>query len=75
MAEVAPELVTHDRKRQLSTVRYEAINVMLLNEFLKEHRKVEKLQATVADPEAQLQKLSAQIEMETPAMRLAVESR
>jgi Chaperone of endosialidase len=40
VAAVAPDLVTHDDKGQLSTVRYEAVNAMLLNEFLKEHRKV-----------------------------------
>jgi len=49
--------------------------VMLLNEFLKEHRKVEKLEAAVADLSAQLQKVSAQIEIKTPAMRVAVENR
>jgi hypothetical protein len=49
VAEVAPDLVTHDVKGQLSTVRYETVNALLLNEFLKEHRKVEKLEATVAD--------------------------
>jgi hypothetical protein len=47
VAKVNPDLVTHDAKGQLSTVRYEAVNAMLLNEFLKEHRKVEKLEVTV----------------------------
>jgi len=41
VAAVNRDLVTHDAKGQLSTVRYEAVNAMLLNEFLKEHRKVE----------------------------------
>jgi uncharacterized coiled-coil protein SlyX len=49
VAEVAPNLVTHDAKGQLSTVRYEAVNAMLLNEFLKEHKKVEEQQATIAE--------------------------
>ena len=49
--------------------------IMLLNEFLKEHRKVEKLEAAVADLSAQLQKVSAQIEIKTPAMRVAAENR
>ena len=57
------------------TVRYEQVNAMLLNEFLKEHRKVEKLEATVADLAAQLQKISARVEMNTPAMRVAAENR
>jgi uncharacterized coiled-coil protein SlyX len=41
VAQVNPDLVTHDAKGELSTVRYEAVNAMLLNEFLKEHRTVE----------------------------------
>ena len=36
-----PALVLHDDKHQIYTVRYEAVNAMLLNEFLKQHRKVE----------------------------------
>ena len=38
---VDPELVTRNDKGEAETVRYEAVNAMLLNEFLKEHRKVE----------------------------------
>jgi hypothetical protein len=45
---VNPDLVALDRDGKPYTVRYEAVNAMLLNEFLKEHRKVEKLEATVA---------------------------
>jgi hypothetical protein len=48
---------------------------MLLNEFLKEHRKVEKLEATVADVAAQLQKISAQVKVNAPAIRVAAENR
>ena len=36
-----PDLVTHDAKGELSTVRYEVVNAMLLNEFLKEHHRVQ----------------------------------
>lgn len=36
-----PALVLHDDQHQIYTVRYEAVNAMLLNEFLKEHRQVE----------------------------------
>src|SRR5438552_2166209 len=46
VAKVNPDLVTHDAKGELSTVRYEAVNAMLLNEFLKEHRTVQE-QATM----------------------------
>ncbi|PYK77816.1 MAG: hypothetical protein DME38_12770, partial [Verrucomicrobia bacterium] len=38
---VNPELVIHDEQGKPFTVRYEAVNAMLLNEFLKEHRRVE----------------------------------
>ena len=43
---------------------------MLLNEFLKEHRKVEKLEATVADLASQLQKITAQVEMNSSVARV-----
>ena len=50
--EISPDLVTHGADGQLSSVRYDAVSAMLLNEFLKEHRKVEELtkdfQAAVA---------------------------
>ena len=45
VAEVNPDLVVRDKNGEIYTVRYEAVNAMLLNEFLKEHRKVEQLQA------------------------------
>ncbi len=44
---VDPDLVARDKQGKPYTVRYEAVNAMLLNEFLKEHRKVEELEATV----------------------------
>ncbi len=44
---VNPDLVTRDADRKLYTVRYDAVNAMLLNEFLKEHRKVEEQEATI----------------------------
>ena len=44
---VNPDLVGRDEEGKVNTVRYEAINAMLLNEFLKEHQKVEQLQAMV----------------------------
>ena len=45
---VNPELVGRDEKGKVYSVRYDAVNAMLLNEFLKEHRKVEKLETSVA---------------------------
>jgi len=46
---VCPDLVVRDQDGNITTVRYEAVNAMLLNEFLKERRAVEKLGATVAE--------------------------
>jgi hypothetical protein len=70
---VNPDLVARDEQGKPYTVRYEAVNAMLLNEFLKEHRKNEEQQAMIARLEEQvealtagLQKVSAQIEMSRP---------
>jgi hypothetical protein len=70
VAEINPDLVVRDENGEIYTVRYDAVNAMLLNEFLKEHRKVQKLEATVAslaaqlkEQAAQIQKVTAQIEM------------
>jgi len=52
---VNPDLVVKDAEGKVYTVRYEAVNAMLLNEFLKEHKKVEQLQATVAQQEKDFQ--------------------
>jgi endosialidase-like protein len=49
---VNPNLVSRDRDGKPYTVRYEAVNAMLLNEFLKEHRTVQELKSTVATHEA-----------------------
>jgi len=48
VAEVNPDLVVRDAKGEVYTVRYEAVNAMLLNEFLKEHRKVEQQETTIS---------------------------
>ena len=78
VAKVNPELVVRDDDGEIYTVRYEAVNAMLLNEFLKEHRKVEQLtknfEAKIAHQQKQiealtagLQKVSAQLEASKPA--------
>ena len=75
---VNPDLVTRSRdKSKVEGVRYEAINAMMLNEFLKEHRTVEELKkeiaaltATVKEQAAQIQKVSAQVEMSKPAAKV-----
>jgi hypothetical protein len=64
---VNPDLVARDDHGKPYTVRYEAVNAMLLNEFLKEHRTVEKQQATIAQLKAadakQEEKISALTEL------------
>jgi hypothetical protein len=76
VARVYPDLVVRDKNGEIYTVRYDAVNAMLLNEFLKEHGKVEEqektiaelksgmtaLAATVKEQAAQIQKVSAQLE-------------
>jgi len=52
---VNPDLVARDAGGRVNTVRYEAVNAMLLNEFLKEHREVEALKATAAQQQQELQ--------------------
>src|SRR4029453_14047900 len=47
VAQMHPGLVVRDENGEIYTVRYEAVNAMLLNEFLKEHRQVQELQADV----------------------------
>jgi len=68
--QVDPELVTHNDKGEAETVRYDAVNAMLLNEFLKEHKTVQQQGQTIARLEKQLetvtatlQKVSAQLEL------------
>src|SRR4026208_18165 len=64
---VNADLVVRDAKGKVYTVRYDAVNAMLLNEFLKEHRKVEQLEKQVEKLTAGLQKVSAQIEVSKTA--------
>jgi hypothetical protein len=49
VAEVNPDLVVRDESGEIYTVRYDAVNAMLLNEFLKEHKKVEDQQETIVE--------------------------
>jgi hypothetical protein len=49
VATVNPDLVARDEEGKIVTVRYQAVNTMLLNEFLKEHKKVEEQQASIAE--------------------------
>jgi hypothetical protein len=56
---VNPDLVARDAKGKLYTVRYEAVNAMLLNEFLKEHRKVEEQSRKVEKQEATISQFTS----------------
>ena len=76
VAQVAPELAVRDREGKISNYRRDAINAMLLNEFLKEHDIVQELKSTVVRQQEQidmltagLQKVSAQLELSKPASR------
>ncbi|MFL6513677.1 MAG: tail fiber domain-containing protein, partial [Chthoniobacterales bacterium] len=62
VAKINPDLVVRDREGKIFTVRYEAVNAMLLNEFLKEHHKVENLETTIARQEDQIAKLGTLLE-------------
>lgn len=86
VAAVNPDLVVKHNDGEVSTVRYEQVNAMLLNEFLKEHNKVEQLQNTVAQQQKgmevltaqlkeqaqQIQKVSAQLQVNKPAPQVVV---
>jgi hypothetical protein len=64
---INPDLVVRDKEGNAYSVRYDAVNAMLLNEFLKEHRKVERLEKQIDALAAGLQKVSAQLEASKPA--------
>ena len=75
---VNPALVARDEQGKVYTVRYEAVNAMLLNEFLKEHRKVQHLESGLAQQQKQiesltatLQKVSAQLETNSREPQIA----
>ncbi len=70
VAKVNPDLVVRDAEGKVNTVRYEAVNAMLLNEFLKEHRKVQELEKQIEALTATVQKVSHQLEMNRTAPQL-----
>ncbi len=88
VAKVNPDLVTPDSEGKPETVRYEAVNAMLLNEFLKEHRKVQEqasaigelkdeiasLTQTVKQQTTQIQKVTTELESTKAAGRLVADS-
>ena len=86
---VNPDLVVRDKERKPYSVRYDQVNAMLLNEFLKEHRKVEEQQAIIAqlkkemetvvarlnDQESKIQRVSDHMQMDKPNARIVVSGR
>src|SRR5882724_8544911 len=78
VAKVNPDLVERDEEGKPYTVRYDAVNAMLLNEFLKAHAKLQQQQATIEKQQKQiqalttgLQKVSDQLELKMPSLRTA----
>jgi len=85
---VNPDLVARDQQGKPYSVRYEAVNAMLLNEFLKEHRRVESLEKAMAEQRKenaamramlneqveQIQKVRAQLELNKAAPQTVLNS-
>ena len=65
-----PDLLARDHDGKVNTVRYEAVNAMLLNEFLKEHRKVQELEKQIEALTTGLQKVNDQLELTKTAPQL-----
>jgi len=72
VAEVSPDLVVRDKQGEIYTVRYEAVNAMLLNEFLKEHRKVEAQESKIKEQRCKVQEQEATITQLTKDFRATV---
>ena len=82
VAKMNPDLVVRDRKGEIYSVRYEAVNAMLLNEFLKEHRTVQEqqkeidaLRAELKEQRALIEKVSDKVELDKPAPRTVLNNR
>jgi len=71
---VNPDLIVHDKDGKPYSVRYEQVNAMLLNEFLKEHRKVEKLEAAVAKQQKDFQTTATQQQEQIEALTAGLQT-
>src|SRR5262249_30496141 len=74
------DLVVRDEKGQVNTVRYDQVNTMLLNEFLKEHcmvlelkKEIAALAATTKEHAAQIQKVNAQLDLQKSVLQTVVD--
>jgi len=70
---VNPDLVARDAEGKPYSVRYEAVNAMLLNEFLKEHRKVQEQEATIAQLKRDFQSKLAEQQNQIKALATGLE--
>jgi hypothetical protein len=71
VAKVNPDLVVRDEIGEIYTVRYDAVNAMLLNEFLKEHRKMEEQGAIIAQQQKQIEALTAGLQKVNDQLELS----
>ena len=69
VAKVDPDLVARDEQGQPFTVRYEAVNAMLLNEFIKERRKTEEQGRDICDLKATVSELKSQLSAVTATLK------
>ncbi|HJW39523.1 MAG TPA: tail fiber domain-containing protein [Candidatus Udaeobacter sp.] len=69
VAQVNPDLVVRDKNGEIYSVRYDQVNAMLLNEFLKEHRKVEQQDRKLERQEATIAKQQKQIDALTAGLQ------
>ena len=70
VAEVNPDLVAHNAQGQPESVHYEMVNAMLLNEFLKEHKKVEEQQSKIDNQQASIAELKATVAQQAKGMEV-----
>ncbi|PYI82987.1 MAG: hypothetical protein DMF09_13075 [Verrucomicrobia bacterium] len=70
VAKVNPDLVVRDENGEVYTVRYDAVNAMLLNEFLKEHRKVEEQQSKIQKQQGTISELKATVAQQQKGMEV-----
>ena len=73
VAQVNPDLVARDKNGEIYTVRYEAVNAMLLNEFLKEHKKVQEQGATIGRLQKQFKFQVTEQQNQIDALRLGLQ--
>jgi hypothetical protein len=70
VAEVNPNLIVRDKNGEILSVRYDQVNAMLLNEFLKEHRTVQELKTTVVEQQKQIEALAAGLQQVSAQLEL-----